>query len=303
MSNTLAGTDYPAPTIHILIEIGDGSAKNTTQWSKLLNLEVSTVVQIISDLIDDGEIQEISSGHHEGGNTDALMLTPKGYQSLTKTDTFTRAEVLKVLNRIPSRDAKTILEGLQTYATSLYGKAENFSQGVQIVQGYQPGLLARTLQMFTEHDSRTYGFGPLFQYRCTNSLSDLIPRLKNTQNEVWTAVLEGKIVGTLYVDGEELGSNIARLRVFVVDGDIRGCGIGRRLLAKAIAFTEEQRFDETRLRTFQGMDAARHLYESYGFTLKEETKGTKWGKSVVEQIFMRKTGVGKSTTKPTPARE
>ena len=41
------------------------------------------------------------------------------------------------------------------------------------------------------------------------------------------------------------------------------------------------------LTTFAGLEPARHLYESYGFTLKLEQEGEAWGTVVKEQEFRR----------------
>jgi len=50
----------------------------------------------------------------------------------------------------------------------------------------------------------------------------------------------------------------------------------------------DERFDETYLNTFKGLDAARHLYESFGFQLTHEEAGTQWGSTVTEQQFRRR---------------
>jgi hypothetical protein len=68
-------------------------------------------------------------------------------------------------------------------------------------------------------------------------------------------------------------------------------------MTRAMAFVDE-RFDETYLWTFKGLDAARHLYEAFGFQLAEEAEGTQWGEAVVEQRFVRhKTSVKRSRAK------
>ncbi|WPH96169.1 GNAT family N-acetyltransferase [Klebsiella pneumoniae] len=43
---------------------------------------------------------------------------------------------------------------------------------------------------------------------------------------------EGKIVGSLAIDGEDLGQQEAHLRWFILDDSCRGTGIGRRLLSE-----------------------------------------------------------------------
>jgi hypothetical protein len=39
----------------------------------------------------------------------------------------------------------------------------------------------------------------------------------------------------------------------------------------------------------QGLDAARKLYESFGFKLQKEEQGTQWGSTVTEQQLVRLT--------------
>jgi hypothetical protein len=39
--------------------------------------------------------------------------------------------------------------------------------------------------------------------------------------------------------------------------------------------------------TIEGLEAARHLYEKYGFHLVEERSGEQWGRRVLEQRFER----------------
>ena len=58
-------------------------------------------------------------------------------------------------------------------------------------------------------------------------------------------------------------------------------------MSQAMRFVDA-RFDETYLNTFKGLDAARHLYESFGFQLTQEEAGTQWGSTVTEQQFRRR---------------
>jgi hypothetical protein len=43
------------------------------------------------------------------------------------------------------------------------------------------------------------------------------------------------------------------------------------------------RFARVRLGTFAGLDAARHLYEEFGFRKVQEGSTTTWGPEVLEQ--------------------
>uniref|UniRef100_UPI00387904A6 GNAT family N-acetyltransferase n=1 Tax=Klebsiella quasipneumoniae TaxID=1463165 RepID=UPI00387904A6 len=109
---------------------------------------------------------------------------------------------------------------------------------------------------------------------------------------MWLAMREGKIVGSVAIDGEDLGQQQAHLRWFILDDSCRGSGIGRRLLSEAMAFCDSRQFSAVQLWTFKGLDAARKLYESFGFTLTREWQGDQWGKVMTEQQFTRPGNAG-----------
>ena len=158
---------------------------------------------------------------------------------------------------------------------------------VTLVAGYQSGALARCTEMHAQHYARIAGFGRAFEARIAAGLADFADRLDHPCNGLWLAVRRGQIVGTVAIYGEDIGAGIAHLRWFIVDDGLRGGGVGRRLLTAAVGFCELRAFDAVHLWTFQGLHAARHLYESHGFRLVEERPGQQWGVEVLEQRFAR----------------
>lgn len=288
MNPTLAGTSYPPSEVHGLIEIGNGNATTLKELCDSLNLEDWAVRRLLQDLIDTGEVEETNireNGEH------LLSLTAKGRQTLVDINTFAQDQVLKALGSSSSQDVENILIGLQTYVSCLHAqptKAISQIPQVEIVRGYQPGLIGRALEMHLSYYSQFAGFGAFFESQLAQGLGDLVTRMDHDRNEAWTAKCQGRIVGTLFIDGQGLGQNTAHLRAFIVDGNIRGGGVGRRLLTEATNFVDSQQFEETHLWTFQGLDAARRLYESFGFLLKEQCIGRQWGEAVTEQLFIRK---------------
>ncbi|WP_338325532.1 GNAT family N-acetyltransferase [Muricoccus nepalensis] len=118
-------------------------------------------------------------------------------------------------------------------------------------------------------------------------MGEFADRLDHPPNGFWAARRGGRVVGTVAIDGEDLGEGIAHLRWFIVEEGERGSGLGRRLLGEALRFCDAGGFAATRLWTFRGLDAARRLYEGAGFRLVEERPGRQWGEEVMEQLFER----------------
>ena len=64
-----------------------------------------------------------------------------------------------------------------------------------------------------------------------------------------------------------------------------GKGVGTRLIHTAIEFCRVKKYRRVFLRTFAGLDAARHPYEKVGFKLVDQYPGTQSGTEVTEQRF------------------
>lgn len=135
--------------------------------------------------------------------------------------------------------------------------------------------------------ARHAGFGQFFESQVASGVAEFAGRLHEPCNGIWAAIQNGRIVGSIAIDGQDLGSGEAHLRWFILDDGCRGVGVGRWLMQEAIAFCDQRGFAATQLWTFKGLDAARKLYESFGFDLVNETLGKQWGSTVMEQQFTR----------------
>ena len=161
------------------------------------------------------------------------------------------------------------------------------SNPITIHAGYQPGMIGRITEMHAAFYARHAGFGQFFESQVATGVAEFAGRLNQTGNHVWLALLNDRIVGSVAIDGQDLGNNHAHLRWFILDDGCRGSGVGRQLLAEAVAYCDRLGFAATRLWTFKGLDAARKLYESVGFQLVREEAGEQWGSTVTEQQFIR----------------
>ena len=161
------------------------------------------------------------------------------------------------------------------------------SAPVSIEEGYRPGLIGQIVSLHAETYSDWAGFGSPFEAKVASELAEFIGRLDRSANGLWHVTEEGRLLGSIAIDGEDLGGGLAHLRWFIVDPRSRGSGIGKRLLARAIDAADQQGFAEIRLWTLKGLDAARTLYERSGFVLADEYQGDQWGRRITEQTFVR----------------
>lgn len=289
MRTTLASTDYSPSAVHALLEIAARGTMTAAQLGPELALEKSSVSRMVGKLIKAGELRETADD--DDGRAKKLSLTAQGERTVADIHAYGRKQVATALETLNPMQQQAVAHGLAAYAQALQarrlGSAASADESIAITSGYQPGVVGRVAEMHAIYYSRRVGFGSIFERQVASGMAEFVSRLENGRNGLWVAMRNGRIVGSVAIDGEDLGGGNAHLRWFIMDDGCRGQGVGRRLLEEATAFCDRCGFSATHLWTFKGLDAARRLYQAFGFELAQEALGDQWGASVTEQQFIR----------------
>ncbi|MEM7693670.1 MAG: GNAT family N-acetyltransferase [Pseudomonadota bacterium] len=154
--------------------------------------------------------------------------------------------------------------------------------------GFRPGAAGAIVALHGRHYAANWGFGPGFEGKVAEELGAFL-RQHDPARDLFRAAYDGDtLVGSLIIDHTVTGEGGAHLRWFIVSEAARGTGVGRQLMADAMAFVDDQRTPLTWLTTFSGLTAARALYERFGFTLTREDAIDQWNGGVREQRFERR---------------
>jgi len=317
MRPTIAGTALSGAAVHALIEIG-GAGDQTTglgDLSRVLRVGLAAAKQAVRELQAAGHLAPPAAT-----TTSGFTLTSAGRETLAAVHAHATAQVATALAALRPDEAAGVLSGLQSYAAALETwsggpagaaaevecappGAEHGHAGVLddigIEAGYRPGILGRTLEMHMAYYANHHGWGRSFESSLAADLGALGERLDRPRCEVFAAVwrcrradgpgpAEKTIVGTVYVDGDDgvaEGVSTAQIRCFLVEDAVRGRGVGRRLLAAAMAFVRRTGFAEVTLWTMTKLLPARRLYEEAGFRVAREEELVKWGQRDLFQKY------------------
>lgn len=156
---------------------------------------------------------------------------------------------------------------------------------VEIIRGYIPGSLGRVAELHGTYYHGHWGFGLFFEAKVATELATFLGRYDEQKDGFWAALVGGRIEGSITIDAAHAAAEGAHLRWFITSDGLRGKGFGNQLISTAMAFCRSQRYKRVYLWTFEGLNAARHLYEKTGFRLVEQHKGNQWGREVNEQRF------------------
>jgi GNAT superfamily N-acetyltransferase len=116
-------------------------------------------------------------------------------------------------------------------------------------------------------------------------IAEFLNRFDEARDGLWIVSLNDQIEGGIAIDGIKARTDGAHLRWFILSPKVRGRGFGNRLMEEATSFCKKKNYERVYLETFEGLHAARHLYQKFGFKLVHQAEGTPWGKKVTEQKF------------------
>ena len=156
---------------------------------------------------------------------------------------------------------------------------------VEITTGYIPGAIGRVAELHGTYYHEHWNFTVFFEAKVATELSEFLTRYDEKCDGFWTASLKGRVEGSITIDGIQAKKEGAHLRWFIISDVLRGRGIGSRLIKEALNFCRNKGYRRVYLWTFEGLSAAKHLYEKNGFKLVEEHRGKQWGSEVNEQRF------------------
>ncbi|MFJ3048413.1 GNAT family N-acetyltransferase [Herbaspirillum chlorophenolicum] len=290
MRNTLAGSELAPSAVHAIIEIGLAPGIQARDLGEILSLDKSNTSRQAARLEALGLLRrEAVDGD---GRAYGLFLTEQGQALRKKIDKFATDQVSAALTRLAPEDQQGLVRALALYSQALAQDNPNLAPprsaaaaGDAIRQAYVPGCIGDIASLHARYYAQAAGFGVFFEHKVGSELGAFAQALPAPGKDLWLHVENGRTLASIAIDGDP-ASGVAHLRWFIVDDSLRGSGIGRALLERALAFADAHAF-ETYLWTFQGLHAARHLYEAAGFALAEESPGEQWGSRVVEQRFVR----------------
>jgi GNAT superfamily N-acetyltransferase len=161
--------------------------------------------------------------------------------------------------------------------------------------GNEPALRIRTsprpgdAEAIADLHERVYrhndDFGLAFVEYVARGLATLTRALERDPGagRLWVLEAEGGVRGSIAIVRTSPAE--AQLRWFLVAPELRGRGLGRRLLADALAYVESEGYESVFLLTVKGLDRAAELYRRAGFVLASQWQGASWGDPLTEQRY------------------
>jgi len=145
-----------------------------------------------------------------------------------------------------------------------------------------PGDIGYITHLHGKLYQEEYGYKTQFEIYVAQGLIEFYKHYNSQTNRVWMCEYQNKMVGSMVLMNR---GKAAQLRYFLLQPEVRGIGLGRKLMDLFFEFLHQCHYESCYLLTTDELPVAAHLYRSKGFKLTDETPSEAFGKRVKEQKY------------------
>lgn len=242
--------------------------------------------------VDEGYLSRIVRGFEAGGllrrrpsEADArrqlLALTDKGKAAFAPLDRRSHDQAGALLDALALADQRRIVAAAMTIER-LLGTPTTPRQPIAL-RAPRPGDIGWVVQRHGEIYAREYHYDARFEALVAAIAARFVQRYDARRERCWIADCGGVNVGAVFVVRQS--SEVAKLRLLLVEPEVRGRGLGARLVGQCIRFARRSGYRSMVLWTQSELTAARRIYERSGFRRTGRHAHHSFGRELVAETW------------------
>jgi len=274
----LLRSPYSLTEVRVLYELANAKDLTATQLQRLLDLDAGYLSRMLRSFERSGLVSR-ERAKIDGRQT-LLRLTWRGRKVFSGLDDRQSSEVAKMLEPM-SRDAQeSLIASMQKIQIALTGNAGGREV---ILRAHRPGDMGWVMSRHGELYQSEYGWDERFEALVGEIVVNFIRNFDVERERCWIAEIGGERVGSIFLVKDT--ATAAKLRLLLVEPSARGHGVGKLLVRECIEFARKAGYRKITLWTNSVLDAARHIYEAFGFELVKEEAHTSFGHALLGQYW------------------
>jgi DNA-binding MarR family transcriptional regulator/GNAT superfamily N-acetyltransferase len=275
-------TDFTLTEVRVLYELAHRPPLAARDLVRELELDPGYLSRILRRFENQGWITREPAAHD--ARQHLLRLTEPGYATFAPLQQKSRDEAAAMLASVPSPARPRLISALQTVHRLLEPPAQ--AQRKIVLRDPVPGDLGWVVQTHGELYAREYGFDWTFEALVAQITAKFVRNFDAGCEKAWIAEVDGDRAGCVFLVRKS--ATVAQLRLLVLRPEARGLGLGGRLTDACIDFARSAGYRKITLWTQSNLTAARAIYRSRGFALKESAPNAAFGQQLVSEVWERK---------------
>ena len=279
----LLNTRYTLAQARVLFELGKRKGASAGELAGALGLDPGYLSRIVQGFRSAGLVSRKKSA--EDGRRATLALTARGRRQFKTLDQRSRNEASALLATLPAASRTRLVASLADAQSMLSGEERRPAARV-VIRPYRLGDIGWAIERHARVYAAEYGWNAEFEALVAKLFARFASEHDPASERCWIAELDGERAGCVFVVRNEEDRSMAQLRCLLVDPTARGFGIGRKLVARCIAFARSAGYPKMMLWTNDVLVSARRIYEAAGFRLAKEEPHRSFGHDLVGQFWV-----------------
>ena len=278
VDNKILKTNYSLLEARILFEIFYQSTLSSSDLVRELNIDPSYLSRIVKKFVKNGLLYKNKSP--DDSRKQILRLSEKGKNEFIYLQDISNNHIETLLEKISDLDKSCLLDSMDKVRSILSDKG-----GTEIItmRNHRMGDIGYLIHQHALFYSREYGFDISFESYVAKTMIKFIDTYDENKERLWIVEKNNRIMGSIAI--VHVNEETAQLRWFLLESEIRGRGIGKKLITAALDFCRERNYKKVMLMTSSDLITARALYTRYGFKIKDVNKHEIWGQQMGEEIW------------------
>lgn len=256
------GTDYSLSQCHVLFELSRHQALNLMELSAHLLADKSNISRTVKKLVELGLVraEKVINDHRQK----MFSLTGKGEKVLGITIGLADQQVRKALENLTDEQQQQVIEGMQLYAGALKKSRLQSKYEIRKIQKRDNPQVARLIrEVLTEYQAIGEGYSI-----DDPEVSDMHAYYHDKLSCYRVITADNRVVGGAGIGPlAGAGKSVCELRKMFFLPELRGFGMGRRLLLQLLDEARDRGYKKCYLETLDRMWQANELYRKCGFEL------------------------------------
>lgn len=275
-------TDFTLTEVRVLYELAHRPPLTARELVRDLELDAGYLSRILRRFEDHGWLLREPAPHD--ARQSLLRLTGAGYATFAPLQQKSRDEAAELLAGVAPAARPRLIGALQTVQRLL--EPPPAAKRKVVLRDPRPGDIGWVVQMHGELYAREYGFDAEFEALVAEIAAKYIRHFDPEHEKGWIAEVDGERAGCVFLVRKS--ATVAQLRLLLLRPEARGLGVGGKLTDACIAFAQAKGYRRMMLWTQSNLTAARAIYQSRGFVLKQSDPNEAFGQQLVSEIWERR---------------
>jgi DNA-binding MarR family transcriptional regulator/GNAT superfamily N-acetyltransferase len=262
--------------VRVLFELARCEETTASELGGELGLDAGYLSRLLGGFEKDGLIHKRPS--EADGRRSLLRLTERGRETFAPLDARSRSDIGAMLGSLSVAEQDRLVGAMSTIEGLL-----TEPEGTYLLRPHESGDMGWVVHRHGILYAGEYGWDERFEALVAQIVAKFIQEYDPILEHCWIAERDGENVGCVFLVRES--EEIARLRLLLVEPQVRGLGIGSRLVEECVRFARRAGYRKIRLWTNDVLYAARHIYQGVGFRIVHEEPHHSFGHDLVGQTW------------------